>query len=239
MKTYLYGRNSVRSRLNNHQVHKLFVRLNFQDQEILKLAKEQGIDIEFCRNDVLNNLVNSDKHQGVIALIDEFSYTPIEELIAYSKSKKQPFLLMLAGLEDPHNLGAIARTVDAFGVDGIIIPKDRSVQVSGAALKVATGAFDFVKVSQVTNLNQTIALLKKAGYWIVSAEGSAKDHYYDLTYDFPLVLVIGSEGKGVPNLVLKNSDFLIKIPMFGHVNSLNASVATAVLIAGILHQRRG
>ncbi|MGI6713650.1 MAG: 23S rRNA (guanosine(2251)-2'-O)-methyltransferase RlmB [Bacilli bacterium] len=237
MKTFLYGRNAVRSRLINNQVYKLFIRNNFQDQEILILAKEQGIDIEFCQNSVLNEMVKSDKHQGVVALIERFAYTPLDDLIAYSKSQSKPFLLLLAGLEDPHNLGAIARTADAFSVDGIIIPKDRSVQVTGAALKVATGAFDFVKVSQVTNLNQTLTTLKKAGYWIVGAEGESDTNYMDLSYDFPLVLIIGSEGKGVPKLLLKNSDYRVKIPMTGHVNSLNASVATAILIAGIIQKR--
>ena len=237
MAIYLYGRNAVRSSLINQKVHKLYIHTNFRDQDILKLAKEAGIAVDICENNQLNSLTNQGKHQGVVALIDDFSYTSLTDLIAYSKTKHKPFILILAGIEDPHNLGAIARTVDAFNIDGIIIPKDRSVDVTPAALKVATCAFDYVRVSQVTNLNQSLNTLKDAGFWIVSADGSATQDYLDLDYEFPLALVIGSEGKGIPSLVLKNSDFRVKIPMNGHVNSLNASVATAVLIAGVIYKR--
>jgi len=238
MAIYLYGRNAVRSSLVNQKVHKLYIQANFRDQDILKLAKEAGISVDICEQSQLNSLANQAKHQGVVALIDDFSYTDLKDLISYSKAKSNPFILILAGIEDPHNLGAIARTADAFAVDGIIIPKDRSVEVTPTALKVATGAFDFVRVAQVTNLNQTLTELKKAGYWIVSSDGSATQNYLDLKYDFPLVLIIGSEGKGIPALLLKNSDFIVKIPMHGHVNSLNASVATAVIVAGVIDKRQ-
>ena len=117
MAIYLYGRNAVRSSLINQKVHKLYIHTNFRDQDILKLAKEAGIAVDICENNQLNSLTNQGKHQGVVALIDDFSYTSLTDLIAYSKTKHKPFILILAGIEDPHNLGAIARTVDAFNID--------------------------------------------------------------------------------------------------------------------------
>ena len=144
-------------------------------------------------------------------------------------------IVMLDSLEDPHNLGAILRTCDAAGVDGVIIGKNRSVRLNDTVAKVSTGAIDYVKVVEVTNLTNTIKDLKKKGYWIVGAEAIDESKYYDqMKYDMPTCLVVGSEGKGISDLVRKNCDFLVKIPMLGHVNSLNASVSCSILIYEII-----
>ena len=145
---------------------------------------------------------------------------------------------MLDSLEDPHNLGAILRTCDASGVDGVIIGKNRSVRLNNTVAKVSTGAIEYVKVAEVTNLNNTIKYLKKQGYWIVGAEATDESILYNkMKYDMPICLVIGSEGKGLSRLVRENCDYLIKIPMVGHVNSLNASVSCSILVYEIIKYR--
>ena len=176
-------------------------------------------------------------HQGAVLEIEGYSYVDVDEIISNPKGK-YPFIVMLDGLEDPHNLGAILRTCDAGGVDGVIIGKNRSVHLNNTVAKVSTGAIEHVKVSEVTNLTTTIKYLKKQGYWIVGAEACDKSVLYtDIKYDMPVCLVIGSEGKGISRLVTENCDFLVKIPMVGHVNSLNASVSCSILIYEVIRSR--
>ena len=144
---------------------------------------------------------------------------------------------MLDGINDPHNLGAILRSADAFGADGVIVKKHGQAPLNATVAKVSTGAIDFVPVCQVTNLTQTINELKKNGYWVVSSDGSAKMDLNDIDYKFPTVLVVGSEGEGISRLILENSDYITKINMVGHVNSLNASVACAIYLSTIHYKR--
>jgi 23S rRNA (guanosine2251-2'-O)-methyltransferase len=146
--------------------------------------------------------------------------------------------LILDGIEDPQNFGAILRSVDAFGVDGVIIKKRNEVPLNATVAKVSTGAINWVKVAMVSNLSQAIQTLKDHGYWIVASDGSGKQDYDTVDYKSPIGLVVGSEGFGIAPLVLKNSDFIVKIPMTGHVNSLNASVASAILISEIVRSRK-
>ena len=148
---------------------------------------------------------------------------------------KPPVVVLLDGINDPHNLGAILRSADIFGVSGVIIPKHNQVMLNATVAKTSAGAINFVPVAIANNLNQVISLMKKKGFWIVSSDGSATQNYQDIKYDFPVGLVVGSEGEGISSLVLKNSDYIVKIPMYGKVNSLNASVATGIFLSYIRH----
>lgn len=230
---FIYGRNPVVSSLTNNKVHKLYLQRNFSDKKIIFLAKEKNVEIEYIDINKLNELTNSGNHQGVCAIVDSFKYSSLEEIIKLSKGKKQPLILILDEIADPQNLGAIIRTCDAFGVDGIILKSRNQVQINMTVVKVSTGATDFVKIAQVSNLNNTIKELKDNGFWIYASDGSGSQDYHQLKYDRPTALIVGSEGKGISHLVLENSDFIIKIPQTGHVNSLNVSVATGILLANI------
>ena len=150
-----------------------------------------------------------------------------------ANKQEKPLIVILDGINDPHNLGAILRCGDVFNVTGVLIPKHNQVPLNATVAKTSAGAINYVPVALVGNLNQTIEKLKENGFWIVSTDGSGSYNYQDLKYDFKVALVIGSEGQGVSRLVLNNSDYVVKIPQFGHVNSLNASVAAGILLAKI------
>ena len=228
MSEYIYGKNTVKATLLNNSRAKTLYTVNKND-EFISLAKKNKIEIKVVDNNYLNKLVQGN-HQGVVLEIENYSYVSVDEIIKETKLK-YPFVVMLDGLEDPHNLGAILRTCDASGVDGVIIGKNRSVKLNGTVAKVSTGAIEYVKVAEVTNLTNTIKYLKTKGFWIVGAEACDKSVLYtDVKYDMPVCLVIGSEGKGISRLVSENCDYLVKIPMVGHVNSLNASVSCSILI---------
>ena len=236
MKEYIYGKNTVKEALlANKKIVKLYVTKNNED--FISLAKKRNINYQVVDNGYLNKLVNGN-HQGVILEIEGYTYYSVDEIINSESRLKYPLIVMLDGLEDPHNLGAILRTCDASGVDGVIIGKNRSVKLNSTVAKVSTGAIEYVKVAEVTNLTNTIKYLKEKGYWIVGAEYCDRSVLYtDVKYDMPVCLVIGSEGKGVSRLVADNCDYLVKIPMIGHVNSLNASVSCSILIYEIIKNR--
>ena len=177
-------------------------------------------------------------HQGVAALVAPYEYTDFNDFIAQQDNKDTlATVLILDGLEDPHNLGSIIRTADASGVDGIIIPKRRSVALTQTVVKASTGAIQHVPIMRVTNLAQTIESLKEPGYWVAGAEADNATDYRELDAGMPLALVIGSEGQGMSRLVKDKCDFYIKIPMVGHVNSLNASVAASLLMYEVYRKR--
>lgn len=230
---YIYGRNTVFESLNANSVSKIFCRANMAMGKLKSIAEEKNIPIEIVSEQELNELSGNGVHQGVIGLIKPYQYEDLDVVIAKAKSKPHPLIVMVAELNDPHNLGAIIRTCDAFSVDGIILAKHRQVAVTPAVMKVATGAHNYVPVVQVTNLNQTANKLKEHGFWLVGTDLDTNTSYLSLKYDFPCVLVIGGEGWGVPSLLKKNCDYLVTIPQTGHVNSLNASVAAGILIASI------
>ncbi len=235
MKEYIYGKNTVKAALEkNNQIIRMYVTKNNND--FINLAIKNKLEYKIVDNAFLNKIIDGN-HQGVILEVAEYSYVSVDEIINKSKLK-YPFVIMLDGLEDPHNLGAILRTCDASGVDGVIIGKNRSVRLNNTVAKVSTGAIEYVKVAEVTNLTNTIKYLKSKGYWIVGAEACEKSVLYtEIKYDMPVCLVIGSEGKGISRLVSENCDFLVKIPMVGHVNSLNASVSCSILIYEIIKNR--
>lgn len=233
MSNLIYGRNPLFSYLSEKHILKVYLQKGFSDSKVLSALKESNINPIYVDVSVLNKMTNNASHQGVVAEIKPFNYSSIDEIIHKCKEKKNPLILILDEVSDPHNFGAIIRSCDAFDVDGIIIKSRNQVPVNMTVNKVSTGALDFVKIAKVNNLVNTIKILKKNGFWVYAADGSGKDDYSKLVYDGPIALILGSEGFGISRLVLENSDFIIKIPMFGHVNSLNVSVATGILLSRI------
>ncbi len=237
MGKYIYGRNTVKSALQKGRISRIFLQSSFHDQSIIELCKKSQVPMSVVDSKELDNMVRG-VHQGIVGeMIKDYEYVSLDDLIVQSKSSEYPLLIILDSINDPHNLGAIMRSADAFGAQGIIVSKHNQVGLTSTVAKVSTGAIDYVPVAQVGNLNLTLKILKKEGFWIVSSDGMATQDYREIDYKCPIALVVGSEGKGVSKLVLDNSDFIIKIPMVGHVNSLNASVATAVLLAEIFQNR--
>lgn len=233
MSRIICGKNAVKEALMFGKVEKIF--LQTANEDYINLAKKKGIEFKIVTKEKLDQ-ITKENHQGVIAYAPDYKYYNLNEIIT---KKKDSLIVILDGLKDPHNLGAILRTCEATNVDGVIIPKNRSVRLNDTVSKVSTGAIEHVKVCEVTNLAQTIEKLKTEGYWIVGAEHEQKSqNYWDLKYDMPVALVIGSEGEGVSRLVKEKCDFLIDIPMCGKINSLNASVSTAIIIYEIRRQQR-
>lgn len=237
MAQWIYGRNTVKSALKEKKVTRIYLSNTAKEDEIIKECQRQHLRLNFVSPIELNQMVQGGSHQGVVAEISDYTFTSLETIIQDAKKATYPLLLVLDGLNDPHNLGAILRSADAFGAQGIIIGKHRQVGLTSTVAKVSTGAIDHVPVAQVTNLAQTIRYLKKEGFWIVASDGMAKDDYRKMDYRMPVVLIVGSEGEGISRLLMDQSDFRVKIPMCGSVNSLNASVATAVLLAQIYTNR--
>lgn len=237
MAQYIYGRNTVLSAIKENKVKSIYIVENFSFAPILNELKCKHIAFQSVEKDQLDRIANYKNHQGVVAEVDTYQYRSINDLIKDASQAQYPLLIILDGIKDPQNLGAIMRSADAFGANGIIIKKNGQVGVNSVVAKVSTGAINYVPVSQVTNLVQTIKLLKEQGYWIVASDGSAKLDYRDVDYKSPIALIVGSEGEGISRLVLENSDFITKIKMVGHVNSLNASVATALYLAQIFNNR--
>ena len=229
----VYGKNPVIEAINARKALKVFVVNNFNDQKILNLIKENKLQVVYVSPSEMEKMSDGGVHQGVSAELKPYQTVSLEEIILKARKKEKKIIVMLDNINDPHNLGAILRSADVFEAAGIIIPKHNSVSLNATVAKTSAGAINYVPVAVVNNLNQAIKTLKDEGYWVVSTDGSATISYSSIKYDFPVVVVIGSEGKGVSSLVLKNSDYIVKIPQFGHVNSLNASVAAGILLAEV------
>ena len=228
----VYGKNPVIEAIRAKKALKVFVVNNFNDQKVLSLIKENHLSLVSIPLVEMEKMCNG-VHQGIAAELKPYQTVSLEEIIAKAKKKEKKIIVMLDGIEDPHNLGAIMRSADVFEASGIVLPKHNSVTLNATVAKTSAGAINYVPVAVVNNLNQAIKTLKEEGYWVVSTDGSANISYSSIKYDFPVVVVIGSEGKGVSSLVLKNSDYIVKIPQYGHVNSLNASVAAGILLAEV------
>lgn len=221
------GRNNVKEVLKSFQGDKIkraICTQNFNEQDILTLIKNLNISIIYKEKWELDKMTKNN-HQGIILEVPDFSYTNLEDLINKDTCK----LVILDHLEDPHNLGAIIRTVEASGIDGIILPVNRSVSVNETVMKTSVGALYNVKIAQVVNLNQTIKKLKDLGFWIIGTDMDGED-YRNLEYPSKCALVIGSEGFGMARLVKESCDYIASIPMNGKINSLNASVAAGIMI---------
>ena len=238
MAIMIYGKNAVRECVRDDRVTALKVAPKQSKDEIVSEAKAKHIPVEIVNHDDLTRIAKNPSHQGFVAICKEFQTFSLEEILSSIQGKKEPLLLMLDGIEDPHNLGAILRSADAFGVDGVIMKKRGEVPLNATVAKVSTGAISYVKVCTVTNLNQAIKKLQDNGFWVVCSDGSGKMDYDEVDYHCPICLIVGSEGFGTSRLVVEHSDFVVKIPMVGHVNSLNASVATGILLAGIALKRK-
>ena len=211
-----------------NKIHKVYLKENFKDKDILNYLKENKIKYEFLHETRLNKMV-SEHHQGVVLDINDYEYYKLEDVI------DENFLVCLDHLEDPHNLGAIIRTCECAGIKGIIIPKDRSIRVNETVMKISAGAINNVKIVEVSNLSETLRKLQKNMFFVYTADMDGID-YRKIDYADKKVLVIGAEGSGVSPIVRKNSDEIISIPMYGKINSLNASVSAAILIYGMLKE---
>lgn len=237
MTQLVYGKNVVLNLLKkNKEIDFLYIQKSRNDDDVLYLAKKNNVNYKIVDRKVLDNLVNGN-HQGYVARIKEYTIYTIEEIIESIPQGKQPLLVALDGLEDPHNLGAILRTAACVGVDGVIFEKNRSVSLNSTVAKVSVGAIDIVKVARVTNLVQTLNKLKNEGYWVIGTDVKDAVDYRSVDYNMPVVLVIGSEGKGMRRLVKENCDIKVMLPMESDIGSLNASVACAVLLYQIYSQR--
>jgi len=220
---YIYGKNVAKEALlEKGKVKKAFVYNNFNDRELLNELKSQNIKIKYMDKYELDKIENGN-HQGIILDVTDYEYASLDEVM------KEDIIVMLDHLEDPHNFGAIIRTCEAAGVKSIIIPKDRSVRVNATVTKVSVGTIENVNIAMVSNLVNTLKELKDKGYWVIGTDMEGTD-YKEIDYSGKIVIVIGSEGKGLSRLVEENCDFIASIPMKGTVNSLNASVAAALVI---------
>ncbi len=238
MKNYVYGINTSRNALMHNQTIKNIYLLNgFKNPQIYKLIKEKNFNFTYLNAKQMEELVGKTNHQGVIVEVNDYSYYELDDLLKELENVTYPCIAILDGIEDPHNFGAILRSGDAFGIDGYIIASNRQVGLTNTVAHVSTGAIEYSKVCKVTNLNQAINKLKENGYWIVASDGNAKINYRDIDYKMKIGVIIGSEGKGIGPLLLKNSDYVTKIDMVGHVNSLNASVAAALYFNAIMESK--
>lgn len=233
---YVYGKNVAKELLKNkRKIKKVILAKNFVDEEILKLLNDSNINLTFEEKYKLDRLEKGN-HQGIILEIEDYKY--INERTMIDTLPENPFIVILDHIEDPHNFGAIIRTCEASGVDFIVIPKDRSVSVNSTVMKTSVGALDNVKIVEVTNLNNVISKLKDNGVWVVGTDMEDSQEYDKIDYRTPTALVIGSEGFGMSSLVKKNCDFIARIPMYGKINSLNASVAAGIMIYEVVRQRK-
>lgn len=230
---FVYGRLPSLNCLTTSKVKNVFIQNNFSDEKILKVLSQKGITPKRVNLEELNRMSGNGNHQGIIVEVAPHEYSSVEDILKSAKGKKQPLILILDEIEDPQNFGAILRSADAFSVDGVIIKSKNQVPLNWTVAKVSTGAIEYVKVAQVSNLSNVIRTLKDNGFWIYAADGSGSDSYEKMDYSGAVALIVGSEGRGISQLVMKNSDFIIKIPMSGHVNSLNVSVSTGILLSRI------
>ncbi len=236
------GRNSVLELLESGKdINKIFVTRGEKHgsiNKIIAIAKEKKVIIVEKDKRQMDEMAQNQNYQGVIAIVPPFEYCEIEYILEEAKSKnEEPFVLILDGIEDPHNLGSIIRTAETAGVHGIIIPKRRAVGVNSTVNKVSAGAVEHMKIARVTNISETIQKLKDAGLWICGTDINTDKYYYDQDLKGALGIVIGNEGSGISSKVKNNCDFLVKIPMKGKVTSLNASVSTGIIIYEALKQR--
>ena len=236
------GRNSVIELLESGKdINKIFVEKGEKHgsiHKIIAMAKTRKIIIVEKDKRQMEEIAQNKNYQGVIAIIPPFSYCEIEDILDKAKKEKEePFILILDGIEDPHNLGSIIRTAETAGVHGIIIPKRRAASVNSTVAKVSSGAIEHMLVARVNNISDAIEKLKKEGLWICGTDINTDKYYYEQDLTGPLGIVIGNEGKGIGEKVKKNCDFLVKIPMLGKVTSLNASVSTGIVIYEALKQR--
>lgn len=237
---YIYGRKPILEALKNESVDKLYVLTGNREGSIKQIfgkAKDLKIVVQQVDREKLDSMAQGGNHQGVVALVTDYKYATVEEILEHAKSLNQdPFVVVLDGIEDTHNLGAIARSAESAGAHGIIIPKRRSAMVNETVYKASAGAVEYIKIAQVTNISQELEKLKKQGLWVYGAHMEG-EIYYKSNLKGAIALVIGNEGKGISPGVKKHCDHFIKIPQVGKIESLNASCAATLLLFEILRQR--
>jgi len=224
----IYGKNTIKEAIYaNRKIFEVILDEKFNDYKYLNFLKENNIAVKYSNKGELNNLTNNGIHQGIVAEVKPYEYKELHEVL--NKDQKQRFLI-LDGIEDPHNFGAIIRTAEATKLDGIIVTRKNQVPLTAVVAKVSSGAIEHVNIILVTNINQTIKVLKENNVWVVGTDGSADRDYLELPKDESLAIIVGNEGSGIRPLVKQNCDILVKIPMLGKVNSLNVSVAAALML---------
>ena len=229
---YICGRNVAKEYLiNNEIINNTYLQENFSDQEILRLIEKKKYNVKIVKKYELDKMTK-ENHQGIILKVNDFKYSDLD---SFTK-KDDSLVVLLDHIEDPHNFGAIIRTCEAANVDGIIIPKNRSVDVNSTVIRTSVGATKYVPVAQVTNIKSTIDKLKKDGYWIVGTDMNGTN-YSQIDYKGKTCIIIGNEGSGMARIVRENCDFIAEIPMKGKINSLNASVAAGIIIYEAVKQR--
>ena len=236
------GRNAVIELLKSDRtINKIMVARGERQgsiNEILKLAKQSRIIVTEVDRNKLDTLSETKHHQGVIAFVAPIEYKDVDYILNVAKERgEEPFILIADEIEDPHNLGALIRSAEVAGCHGVIIPKRRAVAVTEVVSKVSVGATEYMPIARVNNINDTIRELKDKGIWIVGTDGSADTIYYKQDLTGPIAIVVGSEGRGMNKLTMKNCDFLVKIPMMGKITSLNASVSGGIVLFEALKQR--
>ncbi|WP_270167854.1 23S rRNA (guanosine(2251)-2'-O)-methyltransferase RlmB [Paenibacillus sp. SYP-B4298] len=241
---WIAGKHPVLEALRSgREINKILVAEQAQKLAVLPIvteAKKLGVVIQHVDKRKLDQLAAGVQHQGVVAQVAAYRYAEVEEMLELAASRgEQPLLLLLDEIEDPHNLGSILRTAECTGVHGVIIPKRRSASLTATVSKTSAGAAEHMLVARVTNLGQTIDKLKDGGVWIAGADVAAQGDVYQSDFNMPLAIVIGNESKGIGRLIREKCDFLVKLPMLGKLNSLNASVAAGVLMYEAVRQRLG
>ena len=236
------GRNSVLELLESgRSINKIYVANGEKHgsiNKIIALAKEHKIIISEIDRSKINQMSQSDNNQGVIAIVPPFNYCEVDDILDTAKERgEKPFILILDGIEDPHNLGSIIRTAETAGVHGIIIPKRRAASVNSTVSKVSAGAVEHMKIARVNNITETIRYLKENDIWICGTDINTETYYYGQDFTIPIGIVIGSEGFGMSRLVRENCDFLVKIPMKGNITSLNAAVSAGIIMYEVVKQR--
>lgn len=236
------GRNAVLELLESgRDINKILVANGEKHgsiHKILAIAKERKIIVTEMERNKLNQIAQTPNNQGVIAIVPPYDYCEVEDILEEAKRKDEmPFILILDGIEDPHNLGSIIRTAETAGVHGIIIPKRRAASVNSTVSKVSAGAVEYMKIARVNNINETIRYLKEQDVWICGTDMDTNTIYTKQDYKMPIAIIIGSEGFGMSRLVKENCDFLVKIPMKGKITSLNASVSAGIIMYEVVKNR--
>jgi len=242
-KSYICGRNQVLAALRSETpIEKIFLLKGVHGDQIhtiLNLAHQKKIICVETDKEKFRKIVGNEVSQGVTAIVGIKSYIEVKDILNIADEKKEkPFIIILDQIEDPHNLGAIIRTAECAGAHGIIIPKHRAASITTTISKTSTGAVEYLPIAKVTNLVSTIEELKLAGVWIVGTTINATKNYTEIDYKLPLAIVIGNEGSGIRRLVIEKCDFLVKIPIYGKTESLNASVSAGIIIYEVLKARK-
>lgn len=236
---YYYGKNTLKGLIDSKtSLEVVYLNHKFNDKEIMNLLKKNNINYDFVDKDYLDKLSDNSNHQGIVIKTFKYEYSDLVSIVEKNKNNENAMILILDGLEDPQNFGSIIRTSEALKVSGIIIPKNRSVKVTPSVARVSTGAIDLVDIALVTNINQSIKYLKENNYWIVGADMNTNLMYDQVDYKMKIGLVIGSEGKGISAQTKKECDYLVKIPMYGKISSLNAAISSAIIMYQIDSNRQ-